>query len=134
MTNNEFQKWEREILKRYRSEKRDKGCGVMAYNHVVVCIDSDRKIGIAKCHPNDVYNLNIGTAIAYARCKGIEVSKVTNHKRLSEMENGDIFKIKISGYNYRYIGKDEFNRYVCRNMTTNRYDAFYDNGEYEMVD
>lgn len=134
MTKIEFMKWVREMIKKYNVEKYNKGCSRMIYNKIVVCIDSNRNIGIAKCHPDDDYDYNIGIAIAYARCKGIEVPKVTNYKRLSEMENGDIFKIKFSGYNYRYIGKDEFNRYVCRNTTTNKYDAFYDNGEYEMVE
>lgn len=131
MTRKQFDEWVAEMIKRYKA---DRFCDTRTIKDVVICVDRNHKVGIAKCHPNDEFNALIGTAIAYARMKGIKVPKVTNYKRLSEMVNGDIFKIKISGYNYRYIGKDEFNRYVCRNTTTNKYDAFYDNGEYEMVE
>ena len=134
MTKTEFKKWAREMCRKAESGHAYNDCDVIVRSNVTVCVDSDGKIGIAKCHPDDIFDYDIGIAIAYARCKGIEVPKVTNYKRLSEMVNGDIFKIKISGYHYRYIGKDDFNRYVCRNMTTNRYDAFFDKDEYEMVE
>ena len=95
-------------------------------NLTTICYDEKKnKVGIARCHPEDKYNYKIGIAVAYAHCRGYDVPKQTDYKKLSEMKNGDKFKIKISGYNYIYIGKDEFNRYVCRNMTTNRYDAFF---------
>ena len=134
MTRKQFDEWVEKMVEKYKSEKFWSACETRTVKNVVICVDRNHKIGIAKCHPDDEFNPFIGTAIAYARMRGFEVPKVTNYKRLSQMVNGDIFKIKFSGYYYIYIGKDEFNRYVCRNITTNKYDAFYDNDEYEMVE
>ena len=50
-----------------------------------------RKIGVARCHPDDTFNREVGIAIAYARCKGFKVPKISTYKKLSEMKNGDRF-------------------------------------------
>lgn len=134
MTKVQFNEWVERMIRKAKNEQLSNDCEMRTVKDVIICVDRNRNVGIAKCHPDDEFNPLIGRAIAYARCKGIEVPKVTNCKRLSEMVNGDTFKMKISGYYYRYIGKDEFNRYVCRNITTNRYDAFFDKDEYEMVE
>lgn len=49
------------------------------------------KVGIARRHPEDRHNEQIGRAIAYARCKGYEIPKQKVYKTLSAMENGEVF-------------------------------------------
>ena len=134
MTKIEFMKWVREMIKKYDVEKHNKGCGRMVYNKIVVCIDSNRNIGIAKCHPDDDYDYNIGIAIAYARCKGIAVPKVTIYKKLSEMKNGEYF-IDDYGHKYCFFARDKARDYfVVFSEKTGKYCPMPFDAEYEMVD
>jgi hypothetical protein len=125
-------KWVREMIKKYDVEKYNKGCSGMVYNKIVVCIDSNRNIGIAKCHPDDDYDYNIGIAIAYARCKGIKVPKVTICKKLSEMKNGETFK-DMFGCTCKYIGENK-GTYVVYVLNYEDYYIIPYDAKCEMVD
>jgi hypothetical protein len=131
MTKREFAKWAqtrtREVAKSGRY-----GCTV-AKNGTTVCVDtSTGKVGIARLHPDDDYVFETGVAIAYARCKGIEVPKIDVYKRLSEMKNGENF-IDAYGYVYRYIAKDR-DVFVVWDYKTEHYAFVGYNAECKMVD
>jgi hypothetical protein len=89
-------------------------------------------VGIARLHPDDDYVFETGVAIAYARCKGIEIPKVSTYKKLSEMKNGEMFK-DMFGYTYRYIGKNGVYP-VSYCLEDKRYCTMPFNIEYEMVE
>lgn len=76
--------------------------------------------GIAKCHPNNVFNEHIGKAIALGRALGLDVSEFEQAVQPTEFEVGqtikwdvtgskyDILNIDGHGYNfYSYLLKDE---------------------------
>lgn len=132
MTKNEFKKWAREMCRKAEIGDIPNVCDIVMRSNVTVCIDSNGKIGIAKCHPDDIFNDTIGTAIAYARCKGIEVPKVSVYKKLSEMKNGEMFK-GITKSIYRYIGKNK-DAYVAYRLDYKKYYTMPCDVEYEMVD
>lgn len=47
------------------------------------CYDKKtHKVGVAVCHPNDKFNMDIGKAIAYARCRGYSIPKIDTYKTL----------------------------------------------------
>jgi hypothetical protein len=54
--------------------------------------------GIAKCHPNDCFNVHIGKAIALRRALGLDVpDEYLNAPQPSEVRVGDIVKSKRTG-------------------------------------
>lgn len=131
MTKREFAKWAqtrtREVAKSVRY-----GCTV-AKNGTTVCVDTlTGNVGIARLHPDDDYMFEIGVAIAYARCKGIEVPKIDVYKKLSEMKNGEIF-VDEYGDTYKYIARDN-DCFVVWNYEKRKYFPMPDDVEYEMVD
>lgn len=132
MTKFEFKKWVKEMYKKAAIEGSHNACDIVARSNVTVCVDSNGRIGIAKCHPDDIFDYGIGTAIAYARCKGIEVPKVTIYKKLSEMKNGENF-VGVFGDTYRYVAKDKSD-FVVWNYEDKNYQAMPFDVEYEMVD
>ena len=132
MTKIEFKKWVKEMCKKAETGNIHNVCDIVVRNNVTVCIDSKGKVGIAKCHPDDTFSYDIGTAIAYARCKGIKIPKVTIYKKLSEMENGEMFKGITKG-TYRYIGKNK-DAYVAYRLDSEKYYTMPYDVEYEMVD
>lgn len=70
---------------------------------MTVCVDLETgKSGVARCHPEDIFNPIIGRAIAYARCRGYEIPKWTTYKTMEEMTNGE--KFKLNGKIYTFIG------------------------------
>ena len=91
-----------------------------------------QKISTARCHPEDIFDSDIGIAIAYARCKGYKVPKKPVYKKLSEMKNGDKFK-GYWGDIYRYIGKNK-DAYVSYRLDRKEYHTMPFDVEYEMVD
>ena len=131
MTKREFAKWAqtrtREVAKSGRY-----GCTV-AENGTTVCVDtSTGKVGIARLHPDDDYVFETGVAIAYARCKGIEIPKVSTYKKLSQMKNGENF-VDIFGDTFRYIAKDK-NAFIVWSYKQKKYCVMPLDAEYEMVD
>ena len=68
-----------------------------------VCVDlKTGRSGVARCHPEDIFNPVVGKAIAYARCRGYAIPKWTTYKAIGEMKNGERFKCK--GEIYTFIG------------------------------
>ena len=132
MTKVEFKKWAREMCRKAETGDVHNVCDIIVRNNVTVCVDSNGKVGIAKCHPDDIFDYDIGTAIAYARCKGIEIPKVTVYKKLSEMKNGEIFK-GLWGDTFRYIGKNK-DAYVAYSLQSKMYNTMPFDLTYEMVE
>lgn len=65
-----------------------------------------RARGIAKCAPNDCFNVHIGKAIALRRALGIEVpDEYLNAPQPTEVRNGDLIKSEWAGHIYE-IGKE----------------------------
>ena len=98
MNKAEFENWVQKMWdKRFKDDKVNDvfidGRGVtIVYNR------RNQKIGISRCHPKDRFNRQIGIAIAYARCKGYEVPKISTYKKFCELKNGDRFKIQNTPY------------------------------------
>ena len=74
--------------------------------------------GIAKCHPNDCFNVHIGKAIALRRALGLEVpSEYLNAPQPTEKRIGDIveykgYKVEVCGYSdNRYM---DYTRGTCQ--------------------
>lgn len=131
MNKKEFAKWAqtrtREVAKSVRY-----GCTV-AENGTTVCVDTlTGNVGVARLHPDDDYDFATGVAIAYARCKGEEVPKITIYKKLSEMKNGENF-VAICGKTFRYVAKDK-DDFVVWSYDSKEYSAMPFDVEYEMVD
>ena len=132
MTRKQFDEWVEKMVARYRHERFFSACETRIVKNVVICIDRNHKVGIAKCHPDDEFNPYIGTAIAYARMRGIKVPKVTICKKLSEMKNGDIFYYDKE--RYVYIGKRGNRHVVWKELAKDYFDYLSAEKEYEMVD
>lgn len=98
----EFNKWANDMVKRIDG-KRIITIMLPPRNHcenVVMCYDKrTNKVGIARCHPKDRFNLVWGNAIAIARCLGIEVPKITECF-LSEMKYGEKFRYEYTVYTF----------------------------------
>ena len=135
MTRKQFDKWVEKMVEKYQHERFFSACEIHVVKNVVICADHNHNVGIAKCHPDDEFNVLIGIAIAYARCKGIEIPKINVYKKLSEMKNGDIF-YGVCQQKFIYIGKNEkIERYVIWDTLLKKYYEFYDTDtEYRMVD
>lgn len=78
------------------------------------------KTGIAKCHPDDNYNINIGRAIAYARCCGKLVPDMNYEPKKKEKNQSFIYILTVQDKqtNYTLIKK-----YTVANMAL---DAMYE--------
>lgn len=132
MTKIEFKKWVKEMCKKAETEHIHNNCDVMVHNNITVCVNSNGKVGIAKCHPDDIFDYDIGVAIAYARMRGLEVPKVTICKKLSEMKNGENF-VDMCRDTFRYVAKDK-DVFVVWSYNHKKYSAMPFDVEYEMVD
>lgn len=134
MNKAEFEKWVKDMLEEYHNIdkniliKRFGDKTYIAYN----CKTS--KTAISRCHPNDEFRQDIGIAIAYARCKGIEVPKIMVKKKLSEMKYGEKF-IDESGKERYFIGKNpgKSRQYITLRIVDNHAMNCYDK-TYEMVE
>lgn len=142
MTKIEFDKWvdemgkkfyyDNNVYKNYIDGRGDDRGVIIMYNF------KNQKVGIARCHPNDTFVYKIGVAIAYARCKGYEVPKISTYKKLSEMKNGD--KFYIDGVEHFFVGKSTAlvrNRdyYAIIDIKEDTIFRFEDSGKaYEMVE
>lgn len=133
MTRKQFNEWVGKMVKRYKIEQLSNDYEMRTIKNVIICVDRNHKVGIAKCHPDDKFNIFIGMAIAYARMRGLEVPKVTNYKRLSEMVNGDRFIYRKKTV-LHFIGKYPFlkDMYVMLDNSGTTY--VLADEEFEMVD
>jgi hypothetical protein len=132
MTRKQFDEWVERMLRGYEKDRCSNNCDTRRVKNVIICVDCNNNVGIAKCHPSDEFNALIGTAIAYARMRGFEVPKVTICKKLSEMKNGEMFK-SLYGNTYRYIGKN-IDAYVSYRLEDKKYCTMPHDLGYEMVD
>ena len=131
MTKREFAKWAQARVREVAKSGRY-GCTV-AKNGTTVCVDTlTGKVGIARLHPDDDYVFETGVAIAYARCKEIEIPKVSTYKKLSEMENGEMFR-DMFGCLCKYIGKNK-GAYIVYVLNYQDYYIISCDAECEMVD
>lgn len=133
----EFEKWVDEMLTEYRKTAKRFTIAVNDYTGITLCGDDKTgKCAMARCHPNDNYNYSYGKAIAYARCRGYAIPKLTTYKKLSEMKYGDRF-LGLSGNGiYAFIGNSVISdRYIIEN-TIKEYSFYCPNNdkEYEMVE
>lgn len=134
MNKTDFNKWANDMIKRIDG-KRIITIMLPPRNHcenVVMCYDKrTNKVGIARCHPKDRFNLVWGNAIAIARCLGIEVPKITVEKKLSEMKYGEKF-IGPYGQKYYFVAKHPMKSGQCivlrivDNHALNFHDDFYE--------
>lgn len=99
-------------------------------NRTVICYDGKtHKVGIAICHPNDEFNMRIGKAIAYARCRGYSIPEIDTYKNLVQMEHGDVFSYKDT--EYMFISHVFDNLYVVYNAELDTVEKLYnDNSRY----
>lgn len=83
--------------------------------------------GIAKCAPGDVFNADIGKAIALGRALGLDVSKFEKAVQPSEVVTG----MHVDTY---YIGSDEKNE-TCPTFVTHVLNGMpaFDNGTHSSV-
>lgn len=104
MNKAEFEKWVKDMLEEYHNI--DKNILIKRFgDKTYIAYDcKTNKIAISRCHPDDEFRQDIGIAIAYARCKGYEVPKVSTYKKFCELKNGDKFKW-YSTITYLFIGK-----------------------------
>lgn len=99
-------------------------------NRTVICYDrKTHKVGIAICHPNDEFNMRIGKAIAYARCRGYSIPEIDTYKNLVQMKHGDVFSYKDT--EYMFISHVFDNLYVVYNAELDTVEKLYnDNSRY----
>ena len=96
-------KWARKMVAEIASSSRFSTYQVSDYKNVIVCIDfKTGKSSVARCSPKDEFDLNVGKAIAYARCKGYAIPRWVTYKAIGEMKNGERFKYE--GKIYTFIG------------------------------
>lgn len=70
MTKEEFSLWVDTMVKNIDYKR----YSAYRFDTTVICYDKKtRKVGVAMCHPDDNFNMSIGKAIAYARCKGYSI-------------------------------------------------------------
>lgn len=133
MTRKQFDEWVEKMVSQYKEDEniliRLFGSETyVAYNF------KTQKTSIARCHPKDSFVNEIGQAIAYARCKGIEVPKIAIYKKLSEMKNGEYF-IDDYGHKYCFFARDKARDYfVVFSEKTGKYATMPYDVEYEMVE
>lgn len=131
MDKKEFAKWAQTRTKEVAKSVRY-GCTV-AKNGTTVCVDTlTGNVGIARLHPDDDYVFETGVAIAYARCKGEEIPKITIYKKLSEMKNGERF-VNGFGHNFKYIARDD-ECFIVWNYERKKYLVLFLDIECEMVE
>lgn len=87
------------------------------------------KRGIAICHENDEFDPAIGIAYAWARYKKESIPHFSTRKKLSEMQNGDIFF--SSGTEFYFIGEhptrsEVAKQYVVYDSAKNKIKYFWE--------
>lgn len=139
MNKTEFDKWVNKMIQEMAKGRNTERYCYGYRNNTGVFVVGDRrtgKTGMSRKHPDDEYNFNYGMAIAYARCKGYEIPKLTTYKKLSEMKYGDKFLGTFDNKIYAFIGNSTiYNTYIVENITE-KCICYHinDNEEYEMVE
>lgn len=102
-------------------------------NRIVICYDKKtRKIGVAFCHPDDKFDITIGKAIAYARCRGYSIPEIDTYKTLKQMKHGDVFA--YGGNEFMFISHVFDNLYAVYNAEFNTVEKLYnDNSSYRIL-
>lgn len=139
MTKVEFDKWVKNMLEEYHNI--DKTIFIKKFgSKTSIAYDcKTNKIAMSRCHPDDEFRQDIGVAIAYARCKGYEVPKISTYKKFCELKNGDRFKGYLSTYLFigKCYGHNNEITYAIQNIETlniKQISTDYYNKEVEMVD
>jgi hypothetical protein len=134
MTRKQFDEWAGKIAKMVVKSSRYE---YNTFNNGTTIVLDTRtgKVGIARLHSDDDnYKFSTGVAIAYARVRGMEIPKIVTYKKLSEMQNGEMFYADRRE-KYQFIGKNHNeNRYVVWKELSGDYLDYFSNNEYEMVD
>lgn len=133
----EFEKWVNKMMTEYRKTAKRFTITVNDYTGTTLCGDAKTgKCAMARCHPNDNYNYSYGKAIAYARCRGYAIPKLTIYKKLSEMEYGDRFFLNAcSNEIYAFIGHSfAIDTYIIEKVKNTCLYYLDDDIEYEMVE
>ena len=139
----EFDKWVDKMTSEYLSYKGRFFTITYKGGRVTVCGDMKTgKCSMARCHPNDKYDYRYGVAIAYARCRGYDIPKLTTYKSLSEMKYGDRFTVNGSSlFDYTFVGENPRKQgyYIviliyAEGMPCIKEMRGYDEDEYEMVE
>lgn len=133
MTRKQFDEWAGKIAKMVvKSSRYDYNS---FNNGTIVVLDTRTgKVGVARLHSDDDYNLLTGVAIAYARIRGMEIPKIVTYKRLSEMQNGEMFYADRRE-KYQFIGKNHNkNRYVVWKELSGDYLDYFSDNMFEMVE
>lgn len=102
-------------------------------NRTVICYDEKtHKVGVAICHPDDEFNMSIGKAIAYARCRGYSIPKIDTYKTLKQMKHGDVFA--YGGQEFMFISYVFDNLYAVYNAEFDTVEKLYnDNSSYRIL-
>ena len=117
--------WCRAFKEEEAKTPRTVGAVVIDNTVAVMSIDTTIKprIGVAKCSPDDDFNLDTGLAIAYCRMIGISVPDCvlndTPKVSICDLAIGNHYRhegrryVKISHMRREYIPKCKGNRWVC---------------------
>ena len=136
MTRAEFMVWVSKMCDELYNKFNDRYYILTRGAHFTVCVDDKTgKVGLARCKEGDSYDVDIGRAIAYARCRGYGVPQIGTFKKLSEMKNGDIFcdnltKLRFIGVCKNYQNDDVF---AVQMVDNNRVFTLTHNVSYEIV-
>lgn len=133
MTRKQFDEWAGKIAKMVVKSSR---YNYNSFNNGTIVVLDTRtgKVGVARLHSDDDYNLLTGVAIAYARIRGMEIPKIVTYKRLSEMQNGEMFYADRRE-KYQFIGKNHNkNRYVVWKELSGDYLDYFSDNMFEMVE
>lgn len=139
MNKTEFNKWVDKMIQEMAKGRNTERYCYGYRNNTGVFVVGDRrtgKTGMSRKHPDDEFNFNYGLAIAYARCKGYKVPKLTTYKKLSEMEYGDRFFLNAcSNEIYAFIGHSfAIDTYIIEKVKDTCLYYLDDDIEYEMVE
>ena len=134
MTKAQFDKWVERMIKQYDKDN-DILIRLFGSTTYIAYDFKTQRTSIARCHPKDIFNSKIGTAIAYARVRGLEVPKIETYKMLCEMKNGDVFH-GMTGKKFMYIERNrKIDRHVIYAISSGKYLEFIDTFEkYRMVE
>lgn len=139
MTREEFNSWVNTMSRRADNERFVTGqmysntATPSIKNRITICYDKKTdKAGVAICHPDDEFNMRIGKAIAYARCRGYSIPKIDTYKTLKQMKHGDVFSYKDR--EFMFISHVFDNLYAVYNAELDTVEKLYnDNSKYVIL-
>ena len=133
MTREEFNSWVDTMVKGIDYKRFRAYCFPSPDNKTIYCYDNKaHKVGIASCHPDDEFNMKVGKAIAYARCRGYSIPKIDTYKTLKQMKHGDVFSYKDR--EFMFISHVFDNLYAVYNAELDTVEKLYnDNSKYVIL-